>query len=66
MAQIRCPICERMFDQAESQSMPFCSPRCKQIDLGRWLGERYSMPVERSEDDEDGEDYPPPRTTGED
>ncbi len=33
--------------------MPFCSPRCQQIDLGRWLGERYSVPVEPSDDDED-------------
>jgi endogenous inhibitor of DNA gyrase (YacG/DUF329 family) len=27
--------------------MPFCSTRCQQIDLGRWLGERYSMPIEK-------------------
>ena len=25
--------------------MPFCSERCRTIDLGRWLGEVYSMPV---------------------
>lgn len=24
--------------------MPFCSVRCQQIDLGRWLGEQYSVP----------------------
>jgi uncharacterized protein len=66
MPQLRCPICERMFEQAESTSMPFCSPRCKTIDLGRWLGERYSVPVERSEDEEE-EDAPPPRSSdGED
>lgn len=60
MATIRCPICERYFEQADSTSMPFCSPRCKQIDLGRWLGEKYSMPVERTE--EDDEEAPPQRT----
>jgi endogenous inhibitor of DNA gyrase (YacG/DUF329 family) len=27
--------------------MPFCSDRCRQIDLGRWLDEGYSVPVER-------------------
>jgi len=27
--------------------MPFCSDRCRQIDLGRWLREKYSVPVER-------------------
>ena len=66
MPQIRCSICERMFDPDQSQSLPFCSPRCKQIDLGRWLGERYSGPVERSEDDEDGEEYPPRSSSSED
>ena len=32
--------------------MPFCSDRCRQIDLGRWLREVYSVPVERDPDDE--------------
>jgi hypothetical protein len=53
MKTIRCSICERYFDPATSDAMPFCSKRCKQIDLGRWLGERYSVPVEPSEEDED-------------
>lgn len=57
MATIRCPVCERYFDTADSTAMPFCSPRCKQIDLGRWLGEKYSVPVERT--DEDDEEPPP-------
>jgi len=26
--------------------MPFCSERCRQIDLGKWLNEEYSVPVE--------------------
>ena len=34
--------------------MPFCSTRCKQIDLGRWLDERIGIPVKR-EDSEDEE-----------
>jgi endogenous inhibitor of DNA gyrase (YacG/DUF329 family) len=25
--------------------MPFCSERCRLIDLGRWLGEGFSLPV---------------------
>jgi endogenous inhibitor of DNA gyrase (YacG/DUF329 family) len=29
--------------------MPFCSERCRMIDLGRWLGEKYAVPVEREE-----------------
>jgi endogenous inhibitor of DNA gyrase (YacG/DUF329 family) len=48
---IRCPICERQFDPASSPAMPFCSNRCRQIDLGRWLREVYSVPVERDPDE---------------
>jgi endogenous inhibitor of DNA gyrase (YacG/DUF329 family) len=58
MASIRCPICEKHFDPAQSAAMPFCSERCRQIDLGRWLREAYSVPVTRAHDDEP-EDAPP-------
>lgn len=47
---VRCPICERQFDQALTPAMPFCSERCRQIDLGRWLREVYSVPVEPDPD----------------
>jgi endogenous inhibitor of DNA gyrase (YacG/DUF329 family) len=50
---IRCPICRKTFDPSASQAMPFCSPRCQQIDLGRWLREAYSVPVVRDPEDED-------------
>jgi hypothetical protein len=33
--------------------MPFCSDRCRQIDLGRWFNEEYSMPHLPSEDEEE-------------
>jgi endogenous inhibitor of DNA gyrase (YacG/DUF329 family) len=32
--------------------LPFCSERCKLIDLGRWLGERYSVRAHREDDEE--------------
>jgi endogenous inhibitor of DNA gyrase (YacG/DUF329 family) len=44
-----------MFDPADSRAMPFCSDRCRQIDLGRWLREVYSVPVEREADDDGAE-----------
>lgn len=54
MAQVRCPVCGKRFDSTESTSLPFCGARCRQIDLGRWLGETYAVPVEtREEDDEE-------------
>ena len=54
MIRVRCPICERWMEgqsAAEWPEFPFCSRRCKTIDLGRWLGESYRIPTE-----EDGED----------
>ena len=33
--------------------MPFCSDRCRRVDLRRWLGEQYSVPVERQDEDEE-------------
>ncbi|HEY1378125.1 MAG TPA: DNA gyrase inhibitor YacG [Gemmataceae bacterium] len=47
MIQARCPICERSMtgdSAAEFPHLPFCSERCRRIDLGRWLGERYRIP----------------------
>jgi uncharacterized protein len=52
MATLRCPICEKQFDPAASPAMPFCSERCRQIDLGRWLREVYSVPIQRDPDDQ--------------
>ncbi len=51
-ALMRCPICKREFRGEDSPAPPFCSERCRRIDLGRWLGEDYSVPVEREDEDE--------------
>lgn len=51
--QVICPTCRQPFDPQWSTSMPFCSDRCRQIDLGRWLGEGYSVPVTRDPDEEE-------------
>lgn len=40
-AQTRpCPICGKPAGEAHR---PFCSPRCKQVDLGRWFGGHYRV-----------------------
>jgi endogenous inhibitor of DNA gyrase (YacG/DUF329 family) len=49
VSEIRCSVCGNLFDPNHSTAMPFCSSRCKSIDLGRWLDERYSLPIERPE-----------------
>jgi uncharacterized protein len=50
MSQIRCSICGKAFDSESGEYMPFCSERCKRIDLGRWLDERYGLPYEPPEE----------------
>ncbi len=60
MNKVRCPICDKPMDgqgPKEWPDWPFCSPRCKLIDLGRWLGERYRLDSDGSE-----EDAEPPKT----
>ncbi len=42
-----CPICARDTDPAYR---PFCSKRCADVDLGRWLRGSYAVPVEEDED----------------
>jgi endogenous inhibitor of DNA gyrase (YacG/DUF329 family) len=61
---MRCPSCQREFDAATSAAVPFCSDRCRSIDLGRWLGESYGLPV--VPDPEDDEVPDPPSTNGDD
>ena len=45
---MNCPICKRPIEDpkpGEKSFFPFCSERCKLIDLGRWLGGKYQIPV---------------------
>ena len=60
-----CPICNAIVHLRAvsgcpaTDTAPFCSERCKNIDLGRWLDESYSVPdvAKKSDDDDDGESY---------
>jgi endogenous inhibitor of DNA gyrase (YacG/DUF329 family) len=56
MAEIRCSICGEPFDPQTSASMPFCGRRCREIDTARWLGERYTLPIYRLEEDGESPD----------
>ena len=49
-----CPICRKpALPRAENGSAPFCSPRCRQVDLGKWLTEEYRMPTAEVPDEKD-------------
>jgi endogenous inhibitor of DNA gyrase (YacG/DUF329 family) len=46
----KCAICGKPVEQA---FRPFCSARCKQLDLNRWLTESYRVPVQSADEEED-------------
>ena len=50
-----CPICKRTVpdDAQEAPDRPFCSARCKTIDLGSWLTEAYRISSPVAEEDLD-------------
>ena len=52
MIKTRCPICESEMisqDRTAWPDFPFCSPRCRLIDLGRWIGENYRLTADSEE-----------------
>lgn len=43
---VKCPTCQSDVKwEAESKFKPFCSDRCKLIDLGDWASEKHAIPV---------------------
>jgi endogenous inhibitor of DNA gyrase (YacG/DUF329 family) len=48
---MRCPICKK---PSVEEHKPFCSKRCAEVDLGRWLTESYKVPAKPEA--EDGEE----------
>ena len=48
----KCPICSKPVD---ATYRPFCSRRCADVDLQRWLVGRYAIPAAREEDGDDDE-----------
>jgi endogenous inhibitor of DNA gyrase (YacG/DUF329 family) len=59
---VACPTCGKTVEWVpESEWRPFCSERCKIIDLGAWAAEKYRVPVVEDKDElESGEPGEPP------
>ena len=58
MAQpIHCPTCKKDVTP-EAKSFPFCSERCRLVDLGNWLDGRYRIASQNDERKPDREDDP--------
>ena len=56
----RCPICGKPVDR-DDPNMPFCSDRCRLIDLGNWASGKYVIPG----DPLPGDLYPEDETSSE-
>ncbi|CBW25518.1 conserved hypothetical protein [Halobacteriovorax marinus SJ] len=50
--EVKCPHCKKKFNYYEGEFRPFCSERCKMIDMGHWLNEGYTVPVKGNLDAE--------------
>ena len=57
--EAKCAVCGKSVD---AKYRPFCTKRCADIDLGRWLKEGYRVPTREAPTDE--EEDAPPGTTG--
>jgi endogenous inhibitor of DNA gyrase (YacG/DUF329 family) len=61
---VRCPICQTEVSWEENPHRPFCSERCRLMDLGAWSEGRYRIPGEKlapeSKEKDGGEDNEEP------
>jgi hypothetical protein len=61
MKKVPCPRCGTPTPfGVENKWRPFCSERCKNIDLGDWASERYRVPTDEGPQEAKGEDHKSP------
>ena len=44
---MKCPTCDKPIEWQDNPHRPFCSERCRLIDLGAWVNEEYTVPGEQ-------------------
>ena len=54
--KIICPTCRSATTWEENPWRPFCSERCKLVDLGKWAAEEYRIPGEKVGEDQEEEE----------
>ena len=54
---MKCPSCQKAVSREKGEkrpiSWPFCSKRCKMIDLGKWVNEEYKIPIRQAPSEEE-------------
>lgn len=59
-APVRCPSCKKDV-ASDAKSFPFCSERCRLVDLGNWLDGKYRIASQNDERKPDPEEDPEKR-----
>jgi len=54
--KVKCPKCGKGCEWENNECRPFCSERCKMVDLGAWVSESYRISGEDALDEQDSED----------
>ncbi len=49
---VKCPHCKEEFSYYTSKFRPFCSERCRMVDLGHWLDGSYAVPAKEVTEEE--------------
>jgi uncharacterized protein len=57
ISSLRCPTCRKIV-LASDPEFPFCSERCRIIDLGKWASGGYVISTPINDPETDGSDYP--------
>lgn len=50
--KLTCPLCKKTTTWEENPWRPFCSERCKLMDLGKWASEEYKIEGQKDEEQE--------------
>jgi len=50
--KIKCPVCDKHAEWNDNPWRPFCSERCRHVDLGKWFDEDYRVAGEQVPDPE--------------
>ncbi|HUI24734.1 MAG TPA: DNA gyrase inhibitor YacG [Candidatus Kryptonia bacterium] len=53
--RVRCPTCRNECAWVGNPHRPFCSERCRLLDLSNWIGERYRIPGATAGDESDNQ-----------
>jgi endogenous inhibitor of DNA gyrase (YacG/DUF329 family) len=51
---VRCPICGKVVAWTDNPDRPFCSERCRLVDLARWADGSYAMPGPPAQSPDEG------------